>query len=364
MAEEPAGDKTEEPSPHKLEEARKKGEVAKSQDVPQLLSLAGAFGAMAIAGGWMCRDIAMRLLPFIQHPEAYDLHGGGGVQVLFQAMMAGAPLLLTVLLTAGVAGALGHIMQSGMQLNPSLLAPKFDKLNPMAGLKRLFGIDGAIQFAKSALKVLVTGAIAWFVLKPHASELEGLVSMSPMAMLPASQVLLKALFFAVLAFLAVTAGTDYVIQRRRFMQKMRMTREELKEEFKQAEGDPHVKAKLKQIRAEKSRRRMMQNVPKATVVVMNPTHYAVALRYEAGETAAPECVAKGIDALALRIRQVAEDAGVPIIEDPPLARALYAAVEVDETIPQQHYEAVAKIIGFILGAAQKRAARATSAANL
>lgn len=364
MAEESDADKTEEPSPRKLEEARKKGEGAKSQDIPQLLSLAGAFGVMAIAGGWMCRDIALRLLPFIQHPESYDLHAGGSQQVLSQALQAGAPILLTVLLVAGLSGAVGHIMQSGFQMTPSLLAPKFDKLNPMAGLKRMFGVDGFIQFAKSAIKVIVTGAIAWWVLKPHASELEGLVSMSPMAMLPASQALLKALFFAVLAFLGVTAGADYIIQRRRFMQKMRMTREELKDEFKQTEGDPHIKAKLKQQRVERSRRRMMQNVPGATVVVMNPTHYAVALRYEAGETAAPECVAKGVDALALRIRQVAEDAGVPIIEDPPLARALYAAVEVDETIPQQHYEAVAKIIGFILGAAQKRAARATSAANL
>ena len=364
MADESEADKTEEPSARKLEEARKKGEGAKSQDIPQLLSLMGAFSVLAIAGGWLCQDIAQRLLPFIEHPEAYDLRDGGGQQVLLQAMQAGGPMLLAVLLTAGLAGAVGHIMQSGFRITPSLLAPKFDKLNPMKGLQRLFGIDGAIQFGKSALKVIVTGLVAWVVLKPHAKELEGLAAMSPVAMLPAALALIKTLFFAVMAFLAVTAGADYIIQRQRFMQKMRMTREELKEEFKQTEGDPHVKAKLKQIRAEKSRRRMMQNVPKATVVVMNPTHYAVALRYEQGETDAPECVAKGLDDLALRIRQVAEDAGVPIIEDPPLARALYASVEVDETIPQQHYEAVAKIIGFILGAAQKRAARAASAANL
>jgi flagellar biosynthetic protein FlhB len=140
------------------------------------------------------------------------------------------------------------------------------------------------------------------------------------------------------------------------MARMRMSKEELKEDFKQSEGDPHVKARQKQIRATRARQRMMQQVPKATVVVMNPTHYAVALKYEQGEDEAPLCVAKGLDSLALKIRGIAEEAGVPIIEDPPLARALYAAVEVDEMIPPAHYEAVAKIIGFILSGGKKAGA--------
>jgi flagellar biosynthesis protein FlhB len=142
-------------------------------------------------------------------------------------------------------------------------------------------------------------------------------------------------------------------QRYRFSVRMRMSREEVKEDYKNQEGDPHIKAKLRQMRMEKARRRMMQNVPKATVVVMNPTHYAVALRYEAGDTAAPQCVAKGLDDLALKIRAVAEEAGVPIIEDPPLARSLYASVEVDDIIPPNHYEAVAKIIGFVMNGARR-----------
>jgi flagellar biosynthetic protein FlhB len=133
------------------------------------------------------------------------------------------------------------------------------------------------------------------------------------------------------------------------MKRMMMSREEVKQDYKNSEGDPHIKAKLKQIRMEKSRKRMMQAVPTATVVVMNPTHYAVALKYEPGETPAPICVAKGVDAVALRIRDLARESGVEVIEDPPLARALYAAVEVDGSIPRQHFEAVATIIGFILG---------------
>ena len=143
---------------------------------------------------------------------------------------------------------------------------------------------------------------------------------------------------------------------KKYLKKMMMSREEVKEEFKQTDGDPMIKARLRQLRHEKARRRMMQAVPTATVVVMNPTHYAVALKYEAGAASAPQCVAKGLDAVALKIRSVAEDAGVPVIEDPPLARALYAAVDIDEFIPPAHYEAVAKIIGFILGAKGARGA--------
>jgi flagellar biosynthetic protein FlhB len=141
------------------------------------------------------------------------------------------------------------------------------------------------------------------------------------------------------------------------MSKMRMTKEELKEDYKQSEGDPYMKARQKQLRNERARRRMMQAVPGATVVVMNPTHFAVALKYDPGEAPAPLCVAKGVDSLALKIRAIAEEAGVPVIEDPPLARALYASVDIDETIPASHYEAVAKIIGFIMQSGRRAAAR-------
>ena len=168
---------------------------------------------------------------------------------------------------------------------------------------------------------------------------------------------LRRLVFAVAAFLTLVAGADWFWQRQRFMTRMRMSKEELKEDYKQSEGDPHIKAKQKQMRNARAKRRMMAAVPNATVVVMNPTHYAVALKYDTSEAPAPLCVAKGVDSLALKIREIAEAAGVPVIEDPPLARALYAAVDIDEIIPPAHYEAVAKIIGFILNAGRKVAAR-------
>ena len=228
----------------------------------------------------------------------------------------------------------------------------------MAGLKRMFGVDALVQFLKSVVKLLAIAAIVWLVFKPHAKELQTLAALDPAAMLPFTKELVVALFMAVLAFLGLMAGVDYVWQRFRFMQRMKMSREELKEDYKQSEGDPHVKAKLKQIRTERSRRRMMQNVPKATLVVTNPTHYAVALRYVSGETAAPICVAKGMDAVALKIRAIAGEHDVPIIEDPPLARALYAQVDVDDAIPRHHFEAVARIIGFIMGGRAQRSSAA------
>jgi flagellar biosynthetic protein FlhB len=165
--------------------------------------------------------------------------------------------------------------------------------------------------------------------------------------MPLAMKLCTKLFWAVLIFLVMTAGFDWFWQRMRFNKRMRMTLQEVKDEFKQSDGDPHIKAKRRQIQMQRSRQRMMQAVPKATVVVMNPTHYAVALRYETGD-AAPICVAKGVDELALKIRAVAEEHGVHVLEDPPLARALYATVEIDDQIPADQFEAVAKIIGFVM----------------
>ncbi len=355
MAENEASSKTEEPTPRKLEEARKKGDVAKTPDLPQLFSLAAVAGVILIGGGWLATDMTGRLLPFISHPESMDLSGTGGVGIAEQAMMAGLPVLMTVMVAAALAGIAGNVVQHGLLFTAEKLKPDFKKVSPLEGFKRIFGPDGWVQFLKSALKIGVTGAVAWMVLKPHAHELQGLAAADPAAMLPVTMALTKALFFAVLCFLLVTAGADWLWQRARFMKRMRMSREELKDEYKQSDGDPHVKAKRKQMQMEVSRRRMMQNVPNATVVVMNPTHYAVALRYEAGETAAPECVAKGMDELALRIRAVAEEAGVAVIEDAPLARALFATTEVDKQIPEAHYEAVAKIIGFVMGQKKSRA---------
>ena len=365
MAEEnDAASKTEDPTAHKLAKAREKGDVAKTPDLPMLASFAAAASVIAVAGGWMSRDLAYALTPFIAHPQSINVHGAGGVEVLRHAMAAGAPLILGVMCAAALAGVAGNLVQTGLLYSPDKLKFDFKKVSPMGGFKRLFGVDALMQFFKSMVKIVLVAWIGYLVLRPHTSTLANLAAMDPTAILPFAFKITARLVFSIAGFLLLIAGLDWFWQKQRFTARMRMSKEELKEEYKQTEGDPHIKGKQKQLRMMRARSRMMQNVPKATVVVMNPTHYAVALKYEDGGSGAPQCVAKGMDAVALRIRKVAEDAGVPVIVDPPLARSLYAAVEIEDYIPQKHYEAVAKIIGFIMQNERKSEARAPLRARI
>ncbi len=346
--------KTEAPSARRLQQAREKGDVAKSPEVAPTLALAAASIVVLSAGGGMARALSADLLPFIAHPDAIDLSSHGAMAVLHAAVMASAPAFV-VLGAAAAAGIAGNVLQHGVLFVPDKLAPSFSKLNPMEGFKRLFGVDNLISFAKSLFKLTAMAAVVVAVLKPRTAALPGLSWLDPTAILPLSVEVLRTLLLAGVLVFAVCAGADVFIQRMRFTQKMRMSREDLKHEAKDSEGDPQIKARLKQQRMARAKKRMIQNVPKATLVIMNPTHFAVALRYVQGETPAPICVAKGVDAVALKIREVAEEHRVAVVEDPPLARALYAVVEVDETIPREHYQAVAKVVGFVLGASKRRA---------
>ncbi|MBX9616000.1 MAG: flagellar biosynthesis protein FlhB [Caulobacteraceae bacterium] len=349
--------KTEEASPHKLEQARKKGDVAKSADVAPALSLLGASAVIIMGGGYFSTSMAESLLPFIAMPHLLmgGLDAGAGVEIGMNALWAIAPFLGAVMLATIVGGVSGNVLQSGLLFSAEGIKPKWKKVSPMAGLKRIYGPDGLMQFGQTLLKLVAVSIVCWMVMKPHAREFETMAAMSPAAILPLARDMLVALLMSTLVFLAISAGGDFLWQKMRFAKRQRMSKEEVKEEHKQSEGDPHIKAKLRQIRMQRSRQRMMQNVPGATVIVTNPTHYSVALRYEPDKgDAAPVCVAKGVDAVALRIREMAREHNVPIVENVPLARALYAAVDIDEIIPREHFEAAAKVIGFVM---QKRGRR-------
>lgn len=342
-------DKTEEASARKLEEARKKGDVAKSADVPQALSLIAACALVMLYGDKIALSLTETLRVFVAAPHLLrdSLMGDGGLTIANHLMGQVLPIIALILLVAGAAGAIGSLAQTGLMFSTEKLKPDFSKLNPMAGFKRLFGVDALIQFAKTVIKLIAVGVITWMILKGRAVDVAGLAGASPLMVLPYAKEVFFSLAVAVCLFMLLEGGADYFIQKFRFSQRMKMTKTEVKDEYKQTEGDPHVKGRLKQIRMEKSRQRMMANVPKATVVITNPTHYAVALRYD-DETPAPLCVAKGVDTLALKIREVAGEHDIAIVEDPPLARALYAAIDVDEIIPETHFQAVAKIISFVM----------------
>jgi flagellar biosynthetic protein FlhB len=243
------------------------------------------------------------------------------------------------------------------------MTPSLDKINPMKGFSRVFGAAAFSSFAKGMLKLVIVGsAVAW-ALWPRDATFETTPLRDLAAFWPVVQQKAMIVVESCLAAFGVIAAGDYFFTRQSYMRRMRMSRQELRDEFRQSEGDPQVRARLRQVRSERSRRRMMANVPKATVVVTNPTHYAVALRYEAGENAAPICVAKGVDEVAFKIRETAEAHSVPIVEDPPLARALFASAELDEVIPRQHYEAVAKVISYVMRLAARRRSRPSRGPN-
>ena len=339
---------TEQPTAKRLEQAREAGDIVKSSEVSAFALLAGGTLAIAMFGHSTAIGIGGLLTAFIEQPDQMAVDGAG-----LSAMMRGTLLHLAVVLApiAGVmmaAALAGHVLQSRPSFTTAKLIPDLSKLSPLMGFRRLFGLEGWLNLLKGLIKIAIVGLAIWTQLWPERGSLETIMAHSPAGVVGDMNHLLFKVLIAALSALFVIAAFDYLVQYSRFMRRNRMTKQEVKEEYRQNEGDPAIKAKVRQIRHERARKRMMAAVPEATVVIANPTHYAVALKYESGKTQAPICVAKGIDALALRIRAVAEENDVPVVENPPLARALHASVEVDEAVPPEHYKAVAQVIGYVM----------------
>lgn len=355
--EEDESQKTEEPSQHKLQEARKKGDVPKSQDIATLFIMTAGCAVLLTFGISSMKDLALYITSFLERPDQIAVDGGALTHLTFDIMLKMGIMLSAGLAAMFFAAMAGHLVQSGVLFTTEKMKPKLSKISPIEGFKRLFGAEALMTFVKTVFKVGVIGFVAYAILRPHAKEMSVLVEMEPVALMPILIEILIQLCFALIAVIAVASVADYMIQRFAWIKRNRMSKQEIKDEYKKLEGDPVIKMKLRQIRMDRGRRRMMTKVPTATVIITNPTHYSIALKYVAGETAAPICVAKGVDQVALKIREIAKEANVPIVEDVPLARALYASVDLDETIPAEHYQAVAKIIGVILGVAAKRKSR-------
>lgn len=347
-------DKTEEPTLRKLEEAVKKGDVPKSVELNTFFILGGFTLAVMISGGFAVRETALGMRAFLMNAHQVP-SSGMAIQAVtakgfFGAMVSSAGVF-GIVLAAALAGCL---VQHRPLWTFEPMTPKLSKLSLMQGAKRIFGKEAIANFIKGLLKVLTVGIVVSVVLWAEHDRLDAFTRMSVAGILPATGAIVLKLMIGVLAIYFFVGIGDFVYQKFTWMKRQRMTREELKQEYKDTDGNPEIKAKLRQIRTQRLRRRMMAKVPEATVIVTNPTHYAVALKYEAGMEA-PICVAKGVDALALKIREVANENDVPIIENPPLARALHASVDLDETVPVEHYKAVAEVIGFVLRTRRRRA---------
>lgn len=357
MAEDtPQQDRTEAATPRRLQRAREEGRAPVSREIHTLAGLAAATLALAWAGGSTTQGLAARLATFLAHANTPGLAGADGLRLAWTAALLGATPFVLAGLLAGVASSL---LQTGFLISGAGLQPDFSRISPRTGLRRLFGPDSLVEAVKSIAKVAVMAFALWRVVQADLPALMLAPRWEPQLLLTRTLPPVLHMLFVMLAVQAVIAALDLLWVRLRHTQQLRMSREDVREEQRETEGDPKIKARIKQIRTQRARKRMLAAVPKATVVITNPTHYAVALAYDRARNAAPRVVAKGLDSLAARIREVAQANKVPLVANPPLAQALYR-VELDTEIPAEHYQAVAEIIAYVwrLGQRTRRMGRA------
>lgn len=322
------------------QQAREQGQAPVSRDAVTLSSLAAITLVVAVLAPGLVRSLEHRLAAMLASPSTDP------AAALREVAFAILEFVLPIAGTVALAGSAAVLLQTGWLVHTEALMPDLSRLDPRRGLKRVFGINNSVEAAKSLAKVAVIGWAVWHVLSGALATMAQTLNFTVMAMLDRLARDTLHVLITVLACQAAIAVFDLGWTRFRFGRELRMSLEEIKQEQKEAEGDPRVKAKIKQMRIMRARRRMIAAVRKATVVVTNPTHYAVALSYDRGSRSAPKIVAKGMDEVAARIREEAEKHGIPLFPNPPLARALHT-LELDAEVPAEHFKAVAEIIAFV-----------------
>ena len=343
-----AEDRQEAASARRLEKAREEGQVANSREASGFAALLLAVIAAAMVLPSMGRDLLRALRGILE--RGHELTPQQALDILLPATL----VLLPVLAAAALGATATTLLQTRGMVSASGLAPQLSRLSPLAGLKRMISAEPVLEFLKTLLKMALVGAAIW-----HAGAAPALLE--TVLHQPAASLLASVadqglrLVAATLAAFALLAGADLFLVHFRHLRRLRMSRQDMKEEAKDSEGDPHVKAKQKAIRQQRARQRMMAAVPRAAVVITNPTHYAVALGYDEGSNAAPRILAKGADEVAARIREKARESGIPLVSNPPLARALFK-LPLDTEIPADHYQAVAEIIAFVWRARSRQPA--------
>lgn len=359
MADEPdESEKTEDPSQRKLDEASKKGEVAKSQEVNTWFMMLGSTFLFAILAPNTTAGLMLPLKRVMANAGQFDIAGPGFADFFGALAWSVLGVALIPMALLAVMALMGNLVQHRLLFTVEPLAPKLSRISPVSGAKRLFSQEALVNFGKGLVKLTVVSVVMFAVLWPERDRLDTMITADPITILAILQELAVKLFGATLAIVTLIAAVDFLYQRHRWWTRQKMTVKEVRDEFKNAEGDPHIKGKLKQMRQEKGRKRMMASVPEASVVITNPTHFAVALKYDPSMSA-PVCLAKGVDRVAFKIREVAREHDVPVVENPPLARALYASVEIEENIPIEHFKAVAQVIGYVMRLKQRSAWRSS-----
>ncbi|MGY2047696.1 flagellar biosynthesis protein FlhB [Methylobacterium sp. JK268] len=340
--------KTESATERRVQDAIAKGDVPVSREASVLASVLGLLIGLTLFVRGQAATLARDFVPLFDQPRGFTLENGRDATLLIQAViMAAGRFLLPFVAIFIVCGLAASMSQNLPRFVGDRIQPKWSRVSPMAGWSRIFGRSGFVEFLKSLFKFLTISVVSLLLLRSERHKVVNAMSVDP------SQVPELILSMAIRLVSAVSIATivlvaaDLLWARLRWQRSLRMSRQEIKDEHKQTEGDPMVKARLRSLAQDRSRKRMLASVPRATVVIANPTHFAVALRYERDENAAPLVVAKGQDLIALKIREIAEANGIPVIEDKPLARSLYDSVQVDQMIPAEFYRAVAQILFYV-----------------
>ena len=354
MSEQDQDQKTEQATGKRLSEAREQGKVPISRETVSWVT----FLAILVGIAWfmpaMFQNMIGVLRPFLERPDAVVMNESGLQTVVLDALVHTALAVGGFFLLLAAAGILGVMSQTGLFAATELLKPDISRLSFTGGIKNLFSLNSVMELIKSLGKMLILGSMAFMVLLPVIHQLPTFTGLPLMVLLEYLHHQAIHLITMILVAFTIIAAGDLFYQRFNYAKSLRMTKTEVKDEFKQQEGDPAIKGRLRQLRLEKARKRMMAQVPKADVIITNPTHYAVALKYDTLKMGAPVVVAKGVDLIAGRIRDVAEENKIPLVSNPPLARALYDTVDLDREIPSQHYKAVAEVISYIYKLKGKR----------
>lgn len=347
MAEGDDQEKTEDPTSKKLQEAFEKGNVPFSREVGSFLMLFLLALIITSYAPNIMRATRNLLTHFISDVDNIPVDKTGVSIMLWQLAYGSVGVLLIPLLGSVIVALAAGLLQNGVVLSAENLKPKFSKISPIAGLGRIFSMRTVVEFIKNILKISLVATIGFLAIYPELHHLNTLPNNSAEAILLFLAKLAGRLTVGIAIAMFFIALFDLIYQRFQHTKSLRMTKQEIKEEYKQSEGDPVIKQRLRALRMEKAKQRMMAEVPKSDVVITNPTHFAIALSYRPSEHKAPVVVAKGQDLIALKIKEIAEENDVPVVQNPPLARALFASTEIEEEIPLIHYEAVAKIISYV-----------------